>query len=170
MNETELPATTCTDTTTPRSQPTITSTHDATTTTHDHAHTGRNMKRFQNAQRKDPLAFCMLHKRYITSLLSRHTMKANTRTARCMGRRRRRAFIQSEEVRPTRCRVAPTRANPLDWRRPPPHESCSTMARPIPLPSRLCCHALKFAREIDNSIRDLGEGRVQRGDVTGCDG
>ena len=46
------------------------------------------------------------------------------------------AFILSEEIRSTRCRVAPTRANPLDWRRPPPHESCSTMARPIPLPSR----------------------------------
>ena len=60
-------------------------------------------------------------------------------------RRRRRAFIQSEEVRSTHCRVAPTRASPLDWRRPPPHESCSTMARPIPLPSRLCCHALKSA-------------------------
>ena len=35
-----------------------------------------------------------------------------------------RACFHSEEVRSTRCRVAPTRANPLNWRRTPPHESC----------------------------------------------
>jgi hypothetical protein len=57
-----------------------------------------------------------------------------------------RAFIHSEEVRSNRCREAPTRANPLDWRRPPPHESCSAVTRPVPLPSRLCCHVPRRRR------------------------
>ena len=78
--------TTCTDTTTPRSQPTTTSTYDATTTTHDHAYARGNMKRFQNAQRKDPLAFYILHKRYITSPLSHHTVAEHRLTSKPRGK------------------------------------------------------------------------------------
>ena len=59
-------------------------------------------------------------------------------------RRRRRAFIQSEEVRSTRCRVAPTRASPLDWRRLPP--------------SRLCCHALRSAGPLLGVPRTVSRG------------
>ena len=46
-------------------------------------------------------------------------------------------FIHYEVAGSTRYRVAPTRASTLDydWRRPPPHESCSTVTRPLPLPS-----------------------------------
>ena len=76
----------CTDTTTPRSQPTTTSTYDATTTTHDHAYARGNMKRFQNAQRKDPLAFYILHKRYITSPLSHHTVAEHRLTTKPRGK------------------------------------------------------------------------------------
>ena len=93
---------------------------------------------------------------------SRTWLSSSWRSASETKEERSRAFLHSEQVRSTRCRVAPTGASTRDWRRPPTHEGCFTVSRPKPLHSRLCCHAPKTAGPCREHVGSPGVDSRQR--------